>query len=636
MVYIKEVMELPWLSFLRIFGLLLVLVYHFHTDSLPGGFLGVDIFFTISGYLITAHLIHEFETTGTVRLFNFYKRRFRRLLPAVLFMLALMLPASLLISPNFRAGIDRQAAAVLGWVTNYYEIVTGSSYEAQLLPHLFVHTWTLGVDVHYYLIWGAVIRCFAFFCEQSNRSRSPVLPLRILAAAAAVASYLVMQKLAAAAEAASADPSRAYFATESHFYPLMIGSLTALFAGFRESRFTGFIRKLGVVLPVCLILLQAGGIGLLARMLNFENPAVQRWGIPAASLLAAGIISLLRGLRGAIGQEPAFFKYLANRSFSIYLFHWPLFIIIKQLPREPRLPAFIGDMLPSGAVIVAVSAILTAAFACLSNELVEKRFGKKAPGVKKNPAGRIIPASLCALLFFGCWYAVGRAPRKTTIEQDFEHEALLLSIDDLYQAAESFKQPRFDPIAQRTTEWLPSRPTIGWLPVIPNRSLNSDFGSITVIGDSVLLGGGNTLRTYIRNAHIDASGNRNIVQGEQIVTALKAEGKLGEYVVLVLSTNKIQGDVEAAENIVRNIGPGHRIIFVTGHGNKNVLSLNEAYHSLAKQYSYVTVANWDAAISPFEYLLSTDNIHMGDPASKRIFAQCIVNALVTAKAKPSS
>ncbi|MDR2663789.1 MAG: acyltransferase [Treponema sp.] len=625
-------MELPWLSFLRIFGLLLVLIYHFRIDSLPGGFLGVDIFFTISGYLITAHLIHEFETAGTVRLFNFYKRRFRRLLPAALFMLALMLPASLLISPNFRAGIDRQAAAVLGWVTNYYEIVTGSSYEAQLLPHLFVHTWTLGVEVHYYLVWAAVIRCLALICEQSNRSRSPVLPLRILAAAGAAASYLAMQKLGAAA----ANPSRAYFATESHFYPLMIGTLTALFAGFREGKFTGFIRKLGTALPVCVILLLAGAIGLLARTLSFDDPPVQRWGILAASLLTAGIIALLRGLQGAIGREPAFFKYLANRSFSIYLFHWPLFIIIKQLPREAKFPAIVRDLLPNDAVITAVSVILTVAFAYLSNELVEKRFGKKALVPKKNPGGRIIPAFCCVLLFLGCWYTVGTAPRKTTIEQDFEHEALLLSIDDLYQAAESFKELQLDPVSQRNIEWLPTRPTIGWLPVIPNRSLNSDFGSITVIGDSVLLGGGNTLRTYIRNAHIDASGNRNIVQGGQIVTALKAEGKLGEYVVLVLSTNKIQGDLEAAENIVKNIGPGHRIIFVTGHGNKNVLSLNEAYHSLAKQYSYVTVADWDAAISPFEYLLSTDNIHMGDPASKRIFAQCIVNALVTAKEKPSS
>jgi peptidoglycan/LPS O-acetylase OafA/YrhL len=625
-------MELPWLSFLRIFGLLLVLIYHFHIDSLTGGFLGVDVFFTISGYLITAHLIHEFETTGTIRLFNFYRRRFGRLLPAVLFMLALMLPASLLISSDFRAGLDRQVAAVLGWVTNYYEIVTGSSYEAQLLPHLFVHTWTLGVEVHYYLIWGAIIRGFAFFCEHSNRPRSPVLPLGILAAAGAVVSYLTMQKLTSGA----ADPSRSYFATESHFYPLMIGSLTALAAGFRESAFTRFIGKLGAVLPVGLILLQAGGIALLARLLSFEDPFVQRWGILAVSILSAGIIAMLRGLQGVIGREPAVFKYLARRSFSIYLFHWPLFIIVKQLPREPKLPAVIRDLLPNDAVTTAVSVILTVVFAYLSNELVEKRFGKKVPpAIKKNPAGRIL-ASLCALLFLGCWYAVGKAPRKTTIEQDFEHEALLLSIDDLYQAAESFKQLSLDPVSQRSIEWLPSRPTIGWLPVIPNRSLNSDFGSITVIGDSVLLGGGKTLRTHIRNAHIDASGSRNIVQGEEVLTALKAEGKLGEYVVLVLSTNKIQGDVATAESIVKNIGPGHRIIFVTGHGNKNLLPLNEAYHSLAKQYPYVTVADWDAAISPFEYLLSTDNIHMGDPASKRIFVQCIVNALVTAKGKPSS
>jgi hypothetical protein len=437
--------------------------------------------------------------------------------------------------------------------------------------------------------------------------------------------------------AGAGDPSRVYFATESHMYPLMIGSLAALAAGFEENRFIRFIGRLGVFLPVCVILLQAGGIALLALSLNFEDPPAYRWGILVSSLLTAGIIVMLRSLQGKVGREPAFLRYLSDRSFSMYLFHWPLYIIMGQLPRNANLPEAVKDALSDNRIASAAAAILTVIFAYLSYELVEKRFCKKAPrGITRSPADGVILGFLCALLFFGYRYAVREAPRKTSIEQDFEHEALLLNIDDLYQAAESLEGVSLDPVSALNVEWLPSRPSAGWMPVVSNRSLNSNFGTVTVIGDSVLLGGGKTLRAYIRTAHIDAEGNRNIVQGEKLVADLKMKGKLGAYVVLILATNKTQGDGEAAERIVQNIGPGHRIIFVTGHGNKNTRSLNETYRSLAEKYSYVTVADWDAAIAPFAYLLSTDNIHMGDPVSKRIFAQCIVDALVRAKEKPSS
>jgi peptidoglycan/LPS O-acetylase OafA/YrhL len=624
---------------LRIIGLLLVLVYHFFGDSLPGGFLGVDVFFTISGYLITAHMVHQYETTGSVRLFAFYKRRFRRLLPAVLFMLAVVLPASLLVSPDFRAGIDRQIAAVLGWITNYFEIAVNSSYENKLLPHLFMHTWTLGVDVHYYLVWSVVIRCLVFFRGKPSEDKPAAafpfyIVLAVLAAAAAAASYLVMRNLLAAS---GENPSRAYFATESHAYPLMIGSLTALFAGFGENSLIRIIGKLGVVFPVCILLLEAGGIVLMARLLNFEDPAVYQWGILAASLLTSGGIVVLRGMQDNVEREPAFLKYIADRSFSVYLFHWPLYIIIGQFPRIPHLPAVLKSAFSNDVGVAVFTAALSAILAHVSYLLVEKRFcGNSSRDAEKSPWDKIIPALLGIVLFLGYWYAVRTAPRKTSIEQGFEHETLLLDTDDLYRAEESLKDIRVDPVLGRDIEWQPSKPFAGWMPVITNRSLASNFGTVTVIGDSVLLGTSKTLRDYVRAARIDAEGSRNISQGARIVTALKREGRLGEYVVLILATNKVAGDAEIAERIVQNIGPGHRIIFVTGHGNKSTLPLNRAYRSLAEKYPYVTVADWDAAISPFEYLLSTDNIHMGDPASKRIFAQCIVDALERAKEKPAS
>jgi len=147
-------MKIKWLSLVRILGLAMVLVYHFYRGVLPGGFFGVDLFFTLSGYLTTALLIEEFRKTGGFKFFAFMKRRFLRIFPPLCLSVLITLPFALLISPDFIAGIARQAAGALGFVTNYLEILTGGAYEAQLLPHLYIHTWSLALEMHYYLLWG--------------------------------------------------------------------------------------------------------------------------------------------------------------------------------------------------------------------------------------------------------------------------------------------------------------------------------------------------------------------------------------------------------------------------------------------------------------------------------------------------
>ena len=129
-------MRVKWFSLVRITGLLLVLLYHFFQKAFPGGFIGVDIFFTFSGFLITSLLIDEFARSKAIDLRGFLKRRFYRIVPPLVLMILIVMPFTLLIRRDFVAGIGTQIAAAFGFMTNFYEILSGGNYESQFIPHL--------------------------------------------------------------------------------------------------------------------------------------------------------------------------------------------------------------------------------------------------------------------------------------------------------------------------------------------------------------------------------------------------------------------------------------------------------------------------------------------------------------------
>ena len=322
---------------IRAVGVVLVIIYHLFTNILPGGFFGVDVFFVISGFLVTALLIKEHNEGKELDIIKFYVRRVKRLLPAAAFMVVCTLALSLLISPDLRVGMREQTAAVFGWVTNYFEIAVGGSYEDQLVPHLFVHTWTLGVEMHYYIIWGAVLGLVCHlharaskkaenmndFVYGMNRSvASEKLALFLLCAGIAVFAYMRMQLRLPALD----DPSPVYYATSTRIYPLMIGSALGLFTGMRVPK-----KRLPAGLALPLVILIMATIVWMARNFTFSGAETYRYGILLASLLTVAAIFCLLSL-----QPKKFLKdipplaAIGKRSYSIYLFHWPLYNIFKQ------------------------------------------------------------------------------------------------------------------------------------------------------------------------------------------------------------------------------------------------------------------------------------------------------------------
>src|SRR5918997_2255708 len=212
---------LPGLDGLRALAVVAVLLYHAGLPWIPGGFLGVEVFFVISGYLITSLLLVEWHGRGRVDLKAFWFGRARRLLPALYLVLAVTLAFAVLFLPDEVARLRGDAIAALGYVTNWYLVFGQESYfEAIGRPSLLKHLWSLAVEEQFYLLWPPVLALGLGVGATRWRERRVML----VALAGASVSVLLMATL----YRPEVDPSRLYFGTDTPAAGLLIGAALAM------------------------------------------------------------------------------------------------------------------------------------------------------------------------------------------------------------------------------------------------------------------------------------------------------------------------------------------------------------------------------------------------------------------------
>lgn len=629
--------RIKWVSAVRVLGLLLVLVYHFFKDAMPGGFFGVDVFFTFSGYLITGLIIAEFGRNGRFRLLDFFRRRFLRIFPPLFMAVLLTLPFALLVSGDFTAGIGRQAAGALGFVSNYFEIQNGGSYEANLLPHLYVHTWSLSVEMHMYIAWGAL----CFFVSLAARKARPENRARILKAAllalGIVLAGLSWWNMQALYRQNPQDPSAAYFATNSHAFPFFIGSAAAVLLGIEiGGKARAFLRKKPVrALAACMAALSAAAVVCIALRTQFESEEAFRSGFPAVSLCAVALILSLRALHESTPErvnEPRALSALASLSYHVYLFHWPLYIIFSEQMQNGL----------AAAATVAVS-LLFSAFVYYGIEPM--LHGKRIydTKTKKRIAYPAIAAvTLSAMILSGV--VVAKAPEVNSLEAELDAGYLDQGMDGIAAfsrmaaavnaAPLSAGNPQKDLPQPNATQPAGPAPTAEAHPEIP--------AGVTVIGDSVCLGAGQYLRETIPDCFVNAQGSRRIFEGYDLLMRWQEEGSLREYVVVALGTNTNKNAYESIDRIIADIEPGHRLIFVTPYYGKQ---LNQKYiwyqtgvymRKMQDSHPFVTVADWAALIEKQPKLLGADKAHIGgNEKAIRLFTGCIAAAIEEASKKPA-
>src|SRR5262245_7335897 len=337
-----------------------VVLYHAGVAWLPGGFLGVEVFFVISGYLITALLLAEWQQRHRLALGQFWLRRARRLLPALLLLLLATLTLFVLAHGPEVARLRGDALAALAYGTNWYFILRRQSYfEAIGRPSPLQHLWSLAIGEQFYLLWPLLLLLLLRRCSPRR------LALPLLAAAAA--SALLM----AALYRPGADPSRVYYGTDTRATGLLLGCALALaWAPWRAPspaarRWGARLDRAGLAALALLLLL--------FLRLDQRQPFLYRGGLALVALataaaIAASVAPGARLLPRLLGWAPL--VWLGARSYSLYLSHWPVFVVTRP---QLDLPLDVPPLL-------ALRLALTVLLADLSYRLVETPIRRGALG----------------------------------------------------------------------------------------------------------------------------------------------------------------------------------------------------------------------------------------------------------------
>jgi peptidoglycan/LPS O-acetylase OafA/YrhL/lysophospholipase L1-like esterase len=353
---------MPGLDGLRAIAVLAVIAFHEQFSWAQGGLLGVGLFFTLSGYLITDLLLSKWVSTGRLHLGNFWARRARRLLPALFVMLIVVTAWVTLFQRSHLASLRGAVVAAATYSSNWYLIAVNQSYFARFAPpQPLDHLWSLAVEEQFYLLWPWLLLLGLLCVRRRGASgiRWLVLPTLALAAASAIAMYLLYHP--------AVDPTRVYEGTDTRASGLLIGAaLAMLWTSSRAARARKVTSRLLDVPAIAGLVV----IALMIWRVGQYSPFLYKGGLVVLSVATAAVVAAVAcpgSLVGvALGWRPL--RWIGVRSYGIYLWHYPVIVLTT--------PANATENLARVAAQVAA----TIALAALSWRYVEEPVRRGALG----------------------------------------------------------------------------------------------------------------------------------------------------------------------------------------------------------------------------------------------------------------
>jgi len=490
----------PGLDGLRAIAVAGVFLYHSRIDWLPGGFLGVDLFFVLSGYLITSLLLVEWEARNRIDLRRFWLRRARRLLPALVVVVLAALVLAAIFARDDLARTRGDAVSSLLYYTNWHEIIANHSYFNLMgRPSLLQHLWSLAVEEQFYVIWPLLLVPGLVLL---GRKRLPIVVAAGIAGSAALMWVLYNPT----------DPTRVWNGTDTRAFLLLMGIFLALVWPYieRQRRALPLLELFGVAALVATILL--------FRQMHDYDPTLWQGGDLAASfcfvVLIAAVAHPGTGLGEALGVQPL--RWLGERSYGIYLWHWPVIELMR--------PGVDISWTGPGVVVAQAAIVLTAAE--LSYRYVEQpiRTGSLQRRLSQRPRRlrlELVGAGLMGLVAaFSVLFVIPTAANPITsyVNPPKVHAAT--------KPSQTSTNPRQHQVDRHTgnTEKQP-------LHALPS-------GRMLALGDSVMLDCSRPLRAALNHrVQIDATVGRQIDDTIDELNKLRKHHKLPKTIVIQIGNN---------------------------------------------------------------------------------------------------
>jgi peptidoglycan/LPS O-acetylase OafA/YrhL len=572
---------LPALDGLRALAVAAVVVYHAGATWLPGGFLGVDVFFALSGYLITSLLLAEFGGTGRIDLKRFWLGRARRLLPAALLVIAVSLLVVAVFLPSQLGQARGDAIASALYVNNWHQIVADRSYfEAFGRPSLYQHFWSLAVEEQFYLLWPLLL---SFLLSRVGRLRTVWAMLGM-----AVVSLLLMAILYDPA----VDPSRVYYGTDTRAAQLLFGALLAF--AWPPGRLTGRTgRGAATVLDVVGVAALALALWAMLGWQDYDR-FVYQGGLGVVALASVGVIAALVHPASRIGRVFALapLRWVGQRSYGIYLIHWPVMALSRP-----------GVDIHASPTLIALGQIaVTVALAELSYRYVEMpvRRGEALPWLRRGldrwpPRRRLATVSAVAVVL-----------------------AVLVAFPFVRHAAEDPVTGGGKPEATSVAQVAPKG--AGKVQTVPLRDRPP-----LAVGASVMLGAQPALQRALgRRARIDAAVGRQAGDIAERIEAYALDDALPDRVVVQVGENGplTDDDMARLHAVLRGIP---RVVFVNVRVPRSwQAESNKVLEDGIEDWPEARIADWYSASSDSELLF--DGAHPTEEG-QAVYARVVEKAL---------
>jgi peptidoglycan/LPS O-acetylase OafA/YrhL len=607
----------------RALAVIAVVLYHLEVGWLPAGFLGVDVFFVVSGFLITSLLVADIRRFGHFDVRRFWVRRARRLFPALILVLVGVVAFTALVMPDELRRLRGDVLAAVGYVTNWALIYSDTSYfDAMARPPLLRHLWSLAVEEQFYLLWPlAVAAGWALL-------RRRMLSLVWLGALLSVALMAVLYE-------PLSDPSRVYFGTDTRAVGLLVGAGLAFITDpARLVRPAVGRRRVMIELAGW-----AGLAGLAAWMLlgsEFARP-MYRGGFLAVSLASAALIvgaAAPTSVSTVLGIPVL--GWIGRRSYGIYLWHWPVIMVTR-----PQLDVTL-DGWALGATRIAVTVALAAAsYRFVERPIIEKGVagwmrGMLTPRPRPTRAlagvgGLAVVASFVAVLVVAPTplesppsAVAGTTPATTTTAA-----ALVAALPDTGSGRRppAVAAPVDLPVSGAGTVSANIGGPAGLLVEPDRRRPPPEPASVTAIGDSVMLGAADALRHVLGDtATVDAEVSRSFSAGADMIGQLAQEGALGDIVVVHLGTNG-PVDAELFDTLMANAEPAERVLAVTVRVPRRwEAQVNETLAAAAERWPGLELVDWKATSDERPELFVADGVHLTDEG-RQVYAALVEEAV---------